>query len=118
MLAEPTGIVWLVLAAMGVPGIGLLLFARFGFAARSMQRADGLRRALRRTGLAVVILTGFLILYLLPRLIDGPRSGGLGSVGDPLGAFLMLGYLFVPASLTFAVAEATAACSCARRSIR
>ena len=100
MLAEPIGILWLVVATMGVPGLGLLLLARFGFAERSMQRADGLRRTLRRTGLAAVILTGFLILYLLPRLIDGPRSGGLGSMGDPLGALLMLGYLFVLAPLT------------------
>nr|MCU0761245.1 hypothetical protein [Steroidobacteraceae bacterium] len=55
---------------------------------------------------------GLITLYLLPALTSGPRGGGLGSMGDPLGALLLLGYVFVLApvavitAVTFAVLEA------------
>lgn len=99
MLAGPTGVLWLVVGTMGLPGLGLLLLARYGFAPASALRADGLRSAIRKVGISAVGLTGVLTLYLLPILFDGPRSGGLGSMGDPFGALLMLGYLFVLAPL-------------------
>jgi hypothetical protein len=99
MLSEPTGVLWFVVGTMGLSGLGLLL-ARYGFAPASALPANGLRGAIRNVGVSAVILTGVLTLYLLPILIDGPRSGGLGSMGDPFGALLMLGYLFVLAPLT------------------
>ena len=95
MLSEPSGILWLVVAAVYMPGVGLLLLARFGFLRSSWVGADRLRASARKLGITFVVLTGLLGLYLLPVLMDGPRSGGLGSGGDPFGAFLMLGYMFV-----------------------
>ena len=99
MLSEPSGILWLVVAAIYMPGVGLLLLAKFGFSRSTAVGADRLRGIARKLGIAFVALTGLLCLYLLPVLMDGPRSGGLGSAGDPFGAFLMMGYLFVLAPL-------------------
>lgn len=106
MPSGPTGVLWFVTGTMGLPGLGLLLLARSGFTTRPTPRADGLRRIIRRVGLTALILTGLLTFYLLPVLIDGPRSGGLGSMGDPFGALLMLGYLFVLAPLTLLASTA------------
>ena len=99
MLSEPSGILWFVVAAVYLPGVGLLLLARFGFLRSSWVGADRLRGTARKLGITFVALTGLLGLYLLPVLMDGPRSGGLGSGGDPFGALLMLGYVFVIAPL-------------------
>ncbi len=99
MLSEPSGILWFVVAAVYLPGVGLLLLARFGFSRSCRGGADSLRGTARKLGIAFVALTGLLGLYLLPVLMDGPRSGGLGSGGDPFGALLMLGYVFVIAPL-------------------
>lgn len=103
MLSEPSGILWLVVATVYAPGVGLLLLAKFGFPRSTAAGADRLRGTARKLGITFVALTGLLGLYLLPVLMDGPRSGSLGSGGDPFGAFLMLGYVFVLAPLAVIV---------------
>jgi hypothetical protein len=111
MFAEPAGIMWFVVATVLAPGVGLLFLARFGFAPSSSMSSPRLQRVSRRLGLTFIVLTLALALYLLPALLDGPRRGGLGSMGDPLGAFLILGYVFVVAPLAVLTA-ATIAVMC------
>lgn len=103
MLTEPAGILWFVAATVLAPGVGLLLLARHGFATSSGTDSPQLRRVAQRLGVTFVVLTMALALYLLPVLLNGPRGGGLGSMGDPLGAFLMLGYVFVVAPLSVVI---------------
>lgn len=95
MLGEPAGVLLFVVLTVLVPGVLLLMLARSRFAGPARGGSSQLRGATRALGIAFIAATGLLGLYLLPRLLDGPRAGGLGSMGDPLGAILMLGYIFV-----------------------
>jgi hypothetical protein len=99
MFTEPAGIMMFLAATVFAPGVGLLLLARLGFTAPSGLESPRLQRTARRLGLTFIVLTLALALYLLPVLLNGSRGGGMGSMGDPLGAFLMLGYVFVLAPL-------------------
>jgi hypothetical protein len=115
MLTAPAGILWFVGITLLLPGVGLLLLARLGFTPVSRVSAPGLRSIAQKLGLTFVLLTCALALYLLPVLLDGPRSGGLGSMGDPLGAFLMLGYIFVLAPLALIASTTVAVLYAVRR---
>jgi hypothetical protein len=95
MLAEPAGVLWFVVITVFMPGVGLLVLAGSRFAGSPRGGSAGLRSVSRTLGIAFIAATALLGLYLLPRLLDGPRAGGLGSTGDPLGAILSLGYIFV-----------------------
>jgi hypothetical protein len=95
MLAGPAEGMGFILATVFAPGIALLVIAGSRFAKWTRVDVGRLRRIEHGLGLTFVLATGLLCLYLLPVLTSGPRSGGLGSIGDPLGAFLMLGYVFV-----------------------
>lgn len=99
MFTEPAGIMVFLAATVFAPGVALLLLARIGFATPSGLESPRLQRIARRLGLTFVVLTLALGLYLLPVLLNGSRGGGMGSMGDPLGAFLVLGYVFVLAPL-------------------
>jgi hypothetical protein len=108
MLTGPAGMFWFVFAAVFMPGVGLLVLASSRLARASRVDAPQLRGVAHKLGMACIAATGVLGLYLLPSLLDGPRAGGLGSMGDPLGAFLMLGYVFVLAPVAL-LATATIA---------
>jgi hypothetical protein len=99
MFTEPAGIMLFLAATVFAPGVGLLLLAKHGFTTISGMQSLRLQRIARRLGLTFIVLTLALALYLLPVLLNGSRGGGMGSMGDPLGAFLVLGYVFVLASL-------------------
>jgi hypothetical protein len=99
MFTEPAGIMGFIVATVLAPGVGLLLLAQLGFTTSSRVGSPRLQVVARRLGLTFVVLTLALALYLLPVLLNGSRGGGMGSMGDPLGAFLMLGYVFVLAPL-------------------
>lgn len=114
MLAEPAGVFWFVMLTVFMPGVGLLALASARRARTPHVVTARLRGAARALGTTFVAATGLLGLYLLPRLLDGPRAGGLGSMGDPLGGLLMLGYVFVLAPLAL-LAVATIGVICAVR---
>jgi hypothetical protein len=99
MFTEPAGVLWFIAATVLAPGLWLLLLAAREFTTSSQVASQRLQRLARRLGLTFVVLTLVLALYLLPVLLEGSRGGGLGSMGDPLGAFLILGYVFVLAPL-------------------
>jgi hypothetical protein len=112
MLEGPSQILWFIVATVFVPGIALLVLSRSASPGAPRAAADRRRGTARTLGLVFVVATGLITLYLLPALTSGPRGGGLGSMGDPLGALLLLGYVFVLApvavitAVTFAVLEA------------
>lgn len=108
MFTEPAGIMMFLAATVFAPGVGLLLLAKLGFTTTSGMESPRLQRIARRLGLTFVALTLALALYLLPVLLNGSRGGGMGSMGDPLGAFLVLGYVFVLAPLAVLTAAAIA----------
>lgn len=99
MITESAGIMAFIAATVLAPGIGLLLLAQLGFTTSLRVGSPRLQVVARRLGLTFVVLTLALALYLLPVLLNGSRGGGMGSMGDPLGAFLVLGYVFVLAPL-------------------
>lgn len=114
MLTGPAGVFWFVFATVFLPGVALLALSGSRLAQSPRIASAQLRGVARKLGIAFIAATGMLGLYLLPRLLDGPRAGGLGSMGDPLGAILMLGYIFVLAPFAL-LAAATIGLLCAVR---
>jgi hypothetical protein len=100
---EFNGLVAWITVTMLVPGLSLLLLAHYGFAQVRDERALVEQRRLKRVGnlLAASACAFYLLLFVMVNVASGGRT--MGSMGNPLGAMLVLGYAFLGAPFALIV---------------
>lgn len=101
-IAEVVGLVALTVLA---PGLCLVALAKFGYTKIPATRKRLKRNTVAGLGWSYILLACVFFLYVQMLVGSSNGPGGLGSLGNPLGAIAILGFAFVVgpvASIVFA----------------